>query len=959
MMLVVSKVRSRSHIISSSSMSSFLCMLWMILNMVMSVAAAAAVGDNTTSAVPTTVERLTNWPTTAPTASPTEESDAVEVSVGDVTIVLAFDSLFCIMLLLFHWFLAKNLRAIYCGRNNHISRNRQHPNFNRDRFLGWLSDVNQVSWHKVRELVGLDAYMFLRFIRMCGVIAGVSSFWSLLVLWPVYGTGSEDTNGWYTLSMANLANNDSRLWAGSLFMWALTGFVIWTMNNEYMHYIDLRLEFLGHAEGNMNPQCNYTLIIEQIPVDLQSDNALREYFDRLFPGKVYCASIVMNVPDLQKASSERRKILYRLEKALAYKEATGERPTHKAGSWAPSCLGIEFARFNSNERNPYLEDDFDESRIPVNGERVDSISYYRQKLVRINREVIELQQQKASLAESGNYLLSASNWISNMRGAVYSGVSTLGLTGDRNNNDELANLREYSDEFEFDDPRKDTSEEASSIGSITQYNGEEFESLGEPLVENVQPDARTYKAVDNARPGKDFEEKNFFQAFFGCLGFDFLIASCSFFSRTVETALVTGRSSTGFVTFTELGVVTSAVNSPLNHNPEILIVDVAPEPLDIVWKNVEVDLKQIEAKENSARILVAIGALFWSLPVAGIQYLANSKALDLSDFNETLGNFVNGYLPVVLLMILIMLLPIIFEWIAMAYETRKTFSGVQESVLKRYFIYLLANIYITVTSASVWDSLQDIIDNPSETTDLLGRSLPQVVGYFMSFILTKTLVGLPSTLIRWGDLSRYIFLYLSFSKDKMSQRELDIVYRKQVIKYGREYPNFLLVISICFTYACIAPVILPVAAIYFFFASYVYKTQLLHVFFPNYEGGGIMFPTACHRLLVGLICGQLTLIGYLTIKDAYSQATILFPAVLTTAYFMGYCQRTYVSTCASLTMERARLIDETLSPAVVRTFSANTYRQPVLNEIAAEPLPYRRLRGMDISEAIMTANEAI
>ena len=105
--------------------------------------------------------------------------------------------------------------------------------------------------------------------------------------------------------------------------------------------------------------------------------------------------------------------------------------------------------------------------------------------------------------------------------------------------------------------------------------------------------------------------------------------------------------------------------------------------------------------------------------------------LDISDFNQTLGNFVNGYLPVVLLMLLIILLPIVFEWIALNYETRKTHSGVQESVLERYFLYLLANIYITVSSASLWDSLSDIIDDPSETTNLLGKSLPKVVGEYI------------------------------------------------------------------------------------------------------------------------------------------------------------------------------------------------------------------------------------
>ena len=159
---------------------------------------------------------------------------------------------------------------------------------------------------------------------------------------------------------------------------------------------------------------------------------------------------------------------------------------------------------------------------------------------------------------------------------------------------------------------------------------------------------------------------------------------------------------------------------------------------------------------------------------------------------------------------LILLLPILFEWIAVNYEYRKTMSGVEESVLNRLFIYLLANIYVTVTSASLWDSLSDIIDKPSEALDILAQSLPtvsivketthvimyfitcfftftlQVVGYFVAFILTKILLGLPSTLLRWGDLSRYTALRFFFDEQYMTQREVDIVYRKQVIKYGRE-----------------------------------------------------------------------------------------------------------------------------------------------------------------------------
>lgn len=74
-----------------------------------------------------------------------------------------------------------------------------------------------------------------------------------------------------------------------------------------------------------------------------------------------------------------------------------------------------------------------------------------------------------------------------------------------------------------------------------------------------------------------------------------------------------------------------------------------------------------------------------------------------------------------------------------------------------------------------------------------------------------------------------------------------------------------------FTYATISPIILPVGAFYFLAALLVYKKQLLLVFTPTYESGGIMFPTACRRTLIGLMCGQITLIGYTVLRMGFYQ----------------------------------------------------------------------------------------
>jgi len=358
-------------------------------------------------------------------------------------------------------------------------------------------------------------------------------------------------------------------------------------------------------------------------------------------------------------------------------------------------------------------------------------------------------------------------------------------------------------------------------------------------------------------------------------------------------------------------------------------------------------------------------------------------------------SFVNGYLPVIALLGFILILPVIFEYVATYYEHRKTFSDIQASMLGRYFYYQLVNVYVTVTAGSLLISLARIIDHPSAILRLLGESLPKMVGYFMALLVTKIMAGLPMVFLRFGALSRMLLLRLMSSEAKLTQRELDSVYRLENVQYGWEFPTQLLVVVIVFTYAVICPVILPVGFVYFLGALIVYKKQVLYVYSPVYESGGAMFPMAVQRTLFGLVCSQLTLMGYLTTRGCRYQVLFLTPLPFLTIFAMGYFHRTYAEPSTRLSLERAREYDrmcalretrdfgrgggdEAAAPGAAsmagvggtgatkqaaasphrmavsdeemdralearrREFDKGAYRQPVLTELAAEPMTYRR-----------------
>jgi hypothetical protein len=348
-------------------------------------------------------------------------------------------------------------------------------------------------------------------------------------------------------------------------------------------------------------------------------------------------------------------------------------------------------------------------------------------------------------------------------------------------------------------------------------------------------------------------------------------------------------------------------------------------------------------------------------------------------------------------------------------------------------------------------SLGDIINSPRTIVEELGNSLPTMAGYFVALLVTKILAGLPMIFLRFAALSRMLLLKTLSNENRLTQRELDSVYRLENVQYGWEFPTQLLVVVIVFTYAVICPVILPVGCTfarrkhyrfsglvivllalarctptlsllslslslctglegcYFMGALLVYKKQVLYVYSPVYESGGLMFPIAVQRSLFGLVCGQLTFIGYLLTKKCRLQPLFLLPCPILTvrlhvprcffehlcanplhslsnvasillsgarcaAYFsqvccMSYFNSTYVEPGKRLSLERAREHDRITAlqearrasggeggssdagvEARRRTFDRSAYRQPVLTELAAEPWTYRR--GIDDPETI-------
>ncbi|KAL7568743.1 hypothetical protein ACA910_021736 [Epithemia clementina (nom. ined.)] len=867
--------------------------------------------------------------------------------------------------------------------------------------LDWIYPINSVSWTLIRKVAGLDGYFFLRYIRMCVRITAVSSFWFFLILLPVYITGSNNAMGWYHLSAANVSTNSWRMWMPVIFAYLFCAFAIFVIKQEYRHFLELRQDFLARGSEHVLPQNRYSLMVENIPYELRSDRALHEYFDKLFPGKVHSACVVLKVPELEETSRRCMRSCRRLEKSIAYFHATGMRPSHRAGQSRLSVMGLDMEPldldpntfFCATPPEPlFIDVDSRTASIqatehkPNRGVRVDSITYYTMELAEHSRNLSELQVSVRAIAESGNREKEAGSWIDQ----AMLGAETISNQIIKDSLEENA-LLAPSESYPYSDERpvEHMTSKYGSFGIVIPGQNDKRSRLLEdylPEEPGKQGSGDSDKSEKVEAPFSKAMYNSTVRRWAGRLGLDFAVACLKLVTKqldiTVEGVIGSTMSSTGFVTFLDLSSTTCAHSASLTVKAGALLRSVAPEPRGINWQNVHISKTTQMRREQFVNVVLFVGGILWSFPLTFIQvfakadYLAQFPGLEwIKTFHGgTLTHFVNGYLPVVALLGLISVLPAVFEQVAVRYERRKTFAEVQTSILTRYFYFQLVNVYVSVTAGSILQSLADIIDHPSNILSLLGDSLPTMVGYFVALLVTKIMAGLPMIFLRFGALFRMLILnLLARSELKVTQRELDWVYRLENVQYGWEFCTQLLVVVIVFTYAIICPIILPVGLLYFFGALVVYKKQVLYVYSPVFESGGSMFPFAVQRTLFGLVCSQMTLLGYTVTRGCYYQPAALIPLPIITVLVMRYFHNTYVTPSTKLSLERARHYDRSLhfigahgSTSVLKekdfdrtslnieerrnAFHESTYRQPVLTEYPALPWMYRR--GVEDSETV-------
>lgn len=270
-------------------------------------------------------------------------------------------------------------------------------------------------------------------------------------------------------------------------------------------------------------------------------------------------------------------------------------------------------------------------------------------------------------------------------------------------------------------------------------------------------------------------------------------------------------SSTAFITFKTRFSSCCCQQMLLSHEHYMIDVTPAPNPNDIIWSNVSIPLKQINIRKSISNSTLIVGALFWSIVVTFITAVSNLESISqeipsLQAYSNTsIYQFFNNYLAVLILLILLALLPFVFDFISRNYEGVKLESEIQNSIMTRYFYYQLANVFVSVGLGSIANSLHQILEDPTSILSILGNSVPSFSIYFANLLITRAFTGIPIEMLRIFPLLDIVIVMFCADKKRYTRRELSSgAFADPPMLYGWIYPNILMGVMIMVTYFCVS-----------------------------------------------------------------------------------------------------------------------------------------------------------
>ena len=269
--------------------------------------------------------------------------------------------------------------------------------------FAWFSAFFAIPDHVVLQRQSLDAFFFLRFLKLAVVICivGCAITWPILV--PVYATGGGGAKQLDFITVGNIAPsathvNNYRYFALALCAWVYFIFILLLITRESIFYVNLRQAYLMNpAYASKLP--SRTVLYVAVPDEYLSESKLRG----MLGSSVKRVWFPCQSKELDDLVEERDKAAMTLEAAETNLIVTANKERLKAGEQNGTAPDVEAAEPEASASRWLTPKQRPTHRLkPLIGKQVDSIEHCRAEITRLT-PLIEEQQAKLRVGDGKKY----------------------------------------------------------------------------------------------------------------------------------------------------------------------------------------------------------------------------------------------------------------------------------------------------------------------------------------------------------------------------------------------------------------------------------------------------------------------------------------------------------------------------------------------------------------------------
>lgn len=402
-----------------------------------------------------------------------------------------------------------------------------------------------------------------------------------------------------------------------------------------------------------------------------------------------------------------------------------------------------------------------------------------------------------------------------------------------------------------------------------------------------------------------------------------------------------------FVSFNSRWGAAVCAQTQQSRNPTLWLTNWAPEPRDVYWQNLAIPFVSLSIRKLIVSLTVFALVFFYMIPIAFVQSLANLEGLErVAPFLRAvielkfIKSFLQGFLPGLALKIFLYILPTVMM-ILSKIEGYIALSTLERRSSAKYYYFMLVNVFLgSIVTGTAFEQLHSFLhQSPTQIPRTIGVSIPMKATFFITYIMVDGWAGIASEILRLKPL---VIFHLKNMFLVKTERDREHAMNPGSVDFPETIPSLQLYFLLGIVYAVVTPILLPFILVFFAFAYFIYRHQVINVYNQQYESGAAFWPHVHSRIIASLLISQLLLMGLLSTKKAANSTPLLIALPILTLTFHKYCKNRFEPAFRKYPLEEAMAKDtmeRTTEPNLnIKAYLADAYLHPIFQSFEEEEL---------------------